>query len=257
MARLARKRSESGVYHIMLRGINHQDIFYDDEDNIRFLDTLQKVRELSEGVVYAYCLMGNHVHLLFREGNEEISTVMKRLGTGYARWYNWKYERSGHLFQDRYKSEPVENDSYLLTVMRYIHNNPVKANLVTKPEGWKWSSYKAYFNDDFYPKGMVETSFILEMFFHKKVEAIELFRKFMEEENSDVCLENEKPNRKSDLEVMGEIKKLTDNQGVHALMNLPKNERDAVLRALKRDEGTTCRQIARVLGISVSLVIKA
>lgn len=155
----------------MLRGINHQDIFYDGEDHIRFLDTLQRVKELSETVIYGYCLMGNHVHLLLREGNEGISAVMKRLGTGYARWYNWKYERSGHLFQDRYKSEPVETDSYLITVLRYIHNNPVKANLVTRPEDWKWSSCKTYYKEDGYPEGVVETSFILKMFCDNKPEA--------------------------------------------------------------------------------------
>ena len=257
MPRLPRKKSESGIYHIMLRGIDYQTIFYEDTDNIRFIHTLQRAKQLSETVIYGYCLMGNHVHLLVKEGKEEISAFMKRIGTGYARWYNWKYERSGHLFQNRYGSEPVENDRYLLTVIRYIHNNPVKANLVNKPEQWNWSSCKAYYNENRPPDELIETSFILSMFSNKKNTAIDLFRKFMEEENSDQCLDYEKPKKKSDLEVMEEVMKLTDNQGIQALKGLPKKERDTLLRALKQQEGITCRQIARVLGLSTSLVLKA
>lgn len=257
MAREARKKSETGIYHVMLRGINHQDIFNDNEDKKRFLDILLKVVQLSGAVIYGFCLMGNHIHLLFKEGNEAISTLMKRLGTGYAGWYNWKYERSGHLFQDRYKSEPVENESYLLTVIRYIHNNPVKAGFVTKPEEWKWSSCNEYYNYAVYPKGIADTSFILKMFSDNKQEAAESFRKFMETECNDKCLEINIKKRKSDFEVMEEIKRLIDSQRVHGLMSLPKKERDALLRLLKQEEGITCRQIARVLGISVSLVLKA
>jgi len=87
--------------------------------------------------------MANHVHLLVKESNTDISILMKRFGVSYGYWYNWKYERRGHLFQDRFKSECIEDDAYLLTVIRYIHNNPVKAAIVHKPEQYRWSK-KAY-----------------------------------------------------------------------------------------------------------------
>ena len=74
--------------------------------------------------------MGNHIHLLIQEGREPIEQVMKRIAARFVYWYNIKYRRAGHLFQDRYKSEPVENDAYFLTVIRYIHQNPIKAKLV-------------------------------------------------------------------------------------------------------------------------------
>ena len=73
--------------------------------------------------------MSNHIHLLLKEGQEPLSTTMKKIGTSYVSYYNWQYNRRGHLFQDRYKSEPVEDDAYFLTVLRYIHQNPLKAGL--------------------------------------------------------------------------------------------------------------------------------
>lgn len=124
MPRAARKKSNSGIYHIMLRGINRQLIFEDEEDKNRFIETLLKYKEQCGYLIYAYCLMGNHIHILLKEGKEELTLVLKRIAGSYVYWYNWKYHRSGHLFQDRFKSEPVEDDAYFLTVIRYIHQNP-------------------------------------------------------------------------------------------------------------------------------------
>ena len=73
--------------------------------------------------------MSNHIHLLLKEGEEDLGTLFKRIGASYVYWYNWKYNRTGHLFQDHFKSEPVEDDTYLLTVLRYIHQNPLKAGI--------------------------------------------------------------------------------------------------------------------------------
>ncbi len=139
MVRRARERCESGVYHIVLKGINRQDIFFDEEDFQRFLNTLEKKKLENRFVVYGYCLMNNHVHILIREKNDKISRIMSRVGTSYAWWYNRKYGRSGHVFQGRYGSECVEDNTYLLTVVRYIHNNPVKAGMVKVPGDYQWS----------------------------------------------------------------------------------------------------------------------
>ena len=159
MPRTAREKSESGIYHIMLRGINQQNIFEDEEDNKKFIDILERYKTEIDYKIYAYCLMGNHVHLLVKEGKEELSNTMKRIGTAYVYWYNWQYGRKGHLFQDRYKSEAVENDRYFLTVLRYIHQNPIKAGLVKDIETYEWSSYKEYIGE----KGIVDTDFVLSM----------------------------------------------------------------------------------------------
>ncbi|WP_332310325.1 MULTISPECIES: transposase [Metabacillus] len=127
--RVARTKSSSGIYHIMLRGINRQTIFEDDEDKIKFLVTLKKYKEISKFQLYSYCLMDNHIHLLLKESGETISESIKRISSSYVYWYNNKYERCGLLFQERFKSENVENILYFLTVLRYIHQNPLKAGL--------------------------------------------------------------------------------------------------------------------------------
>ncbi|GAE47324.1 transposase [Mesobacillus boroniphilus] len=127
MARKARVKSSSGIYHVMFRGVNRQDIFHDDDDRRRFLEILKKYKKKMGLQVYAWCLMSNHIHVLLKEGEESISATMKRVGVSYAVYYNWKYRTSGHVFQNRFNSEIVENDAYFLTVVRYIHQNPVKA----------------------------------------------------------------------------------------------------------------------------------
>ncbi len=144
MPRKPRMKAESGIYHVMLRGINHQQVFLDEEDNHRFIMTLKKYKPVCGYWIFAYCLMGNHVHLLIKEGKENLETVFKRIGASYVYWYNVKYQRTGHLFQDRFKSEMVEDDSYLYTVINYIHHNPIKAGICRNPEDYPFSSYKEY-----------------------------------------------------------------------------------------------------------------
>ena len=136
MARQLRKKSETGVYHVMLRGINRQDIFEDEGDYQQMVSILRglidrcdehKVQLPSLCTFYAYCLMSNHVHLLIQEREENISDVVKIIGVTYAHYFNKKYERNGHLFQDRFRSEPVNTIEYFVTLLRYIHQNPLKA----------------------------------------------------------------------------------------------------------------------------------
>lgn len=140
MARQARQLSESAIYHVMLRGVNREPIFREDADYRRFLAMLAEVKAVSGCLVFAYCLMPNHVHLLLRTTTEPIGLVLKRLGVRYAGWFNRKYARVGHLFQDRFKSLPVEDDGYLSAVTRYIWQNPVEAHLVERAEDYPWSS---------------------------------------------------------------------------------------------------------------------
>jgi putative transposase len=165
--RQARERCESGLYHIVLRGINRQDVFYDNGDFQHFLETLGQTKSGQEFEVYGYCLMSNHIHLLIREKKDNISRIMSRIGTSYAWWYNRKYGRIGHVFQGRYGSECVKDDKYLLTVIRYIHNNPVKAGIVREPENYRWSSIHAYYGEREHPHRLTEPNFVLELIHHE------------------------------------------------------------------------------------------
>ena len=138
---------------MMLRGINRQSIFEDDEDYIRFISLLRSLvqrfddngRPLpTQCTIYAYCLMNNHIHLLVKEQTDSISTTIKRVAVSYAYYFNRKYSRNGHLFQDRFKSEPVNDMTYFVTLMKYIHQNPVKAELVDNIDNYRWSSWYEY-----------------------------------------------------------------------------------------------------------------
>jgi REP element-mobilizing transposase RayT len=128
----------------MLRGVNRDPIFLEDEDRERFLGALQAAREASGCRVLAYCLMDNHVHLVLRTTTEPLGATVKRVGVRYAGWFNRKYGRAGHLFQDRFKSVPVEDDAHLITLLRYVWNNPVEAGMVRHPDHYLWSSRRIF-----------------------------------------------------------------------------------------------------------------
>ena len=130
MPRQARLDIPGALHHIMVRGINKANIFDDDEDKARFLERLgQNVIE-GKCSVYAWVLMDNHVHILFKSGKHGISAVMRKILTWYAQYYNRRHKRSGHLFENRYKSILCDEDNYLLALVRYIHLNPLRANIV-------------------------------------------------------------------------------------------------------------------------------
>ena len=247
MPREARRKSESGIYHIMLRGINQQQIFEDREDFEKFLQILKDCKAVSEYKLFAYCLMGNHIHLLVQEGKELIEQVMKRLATRFVYWYNIKYQRVGHLFQDRFKSEPVEDDSYFLTVIRYIHQNPVKAGLCKNLSDYKFSSYNSFFdNSDLVDKGFVFN-----------IIPIKLFAEFNVEITNDKCLEiEEKPIvRVTDEQAQRIIYRYSKCKSVADFQNLNIKQRDMCLIKF-RENGLSIRQISRLTGVSFGIVRK-
>ncbi|HQA49547.1 MAG TPA: transposase [Syntrophomonadaceae bacterium] len=257
MPRNARKKSETGIYHVVVRGINRQMIFHDEEDYQRYLETLARIKKVSDCEIYGYCLMGNHVHLLIKENEEPIGVVMKRLGTSYAYWYNSKYEHIGHVFQDRYKSECVEEDAYLMVVIRYIHNNPVKAGIEKKPEDYRWSSCQVYYGGKEYPQHLTKVDLVLGMFSDDAETSKKLFREFMEQDNSDNCLEDEKRKRASDKEVREAIQILLQGESIDKLKEMEKEKRDSILSKMKEIEGSSIRQIARITGIGYNIIIRA
>ena len=228
----------------MLRGINQQQIFEDDEDNEKYLEVLGECKKVSGYKLYAYSLMGNHIHLLIKAEDEGIEQIFKRIGARYVYWYNWKYRRSGHLFQDRFKSEPVGDDQYFLTVLRYIHQNPIKANLCSSIEEYKWSSYNEYLGEC----KNVDTEFVLEMI------SLDEFIRFNNAYNSDNCLENNARRfGYSDSEAKEIMRKLCDCDTVVAFQSLSLHDRNNCIKKLK-EEGISIRQISRLTGVSKGIV---
>ena len=247
MPRQARKKSSTGIYHIMLRGIHKQQIFEDEEDCEKFLWTLKDTKEKSGYTLFAYCLMGNHIHLLIKEEKEPLEQIFKRIGGKFVYWYNIKYQRVGHLFQDRFKSEPVEDDAYLFTVIRYIHQNPIKAELCKNIQDYKFSSYREYTDKNW----IVDTDFILDIM------PLDEFAAFNYEENTDRCLELEEKEviRLTDEQAKAIIELYSGCRNVTEFQALSKVEQEKCIEDL-RDKGLSIRQMVRLTGTSKGLVEK-
>lgn len=250
MPRVARQKSETGVYHVFLRGINRQSIFEETEDYTRFIDILAKSKDLSNFSLLSYCLMGNHVHLLIKVGSEDIGQSVKRIAGRYAAWFNWKYDRTGHLFQARFGSEPVETDMYLLAASRYIHLNPVKAKMCERAEDYEWSSYLDYVSDK---TGLADIDLIKGLAQTFSNDWRSWFIDFTNTNNSDSFMDTEDLPILTDAVLRERVKKLpgvmlSDPCGMPSTQ-----ERDKAISILKK-EGFGLRQIARVTGIPYGIV---
>ncbi|WP_017756550.1 transposase [Calidifontibacillus oryziterrae] len=257
MPRKPREKSSSGIYHIILRGINKQLIFEDDVDRTRFLDTLKKYKEISKFQLFSYCLMDNHVHLLLKEKDETISESIKRISSSYVHWYNTKYKRCGHLFQDRFRSECVENRRYFLTVLRYIHQNPLKAGLAENVFENKWTSIHEYIGVPNLEESLVDIEIVLKLFSPDKDKAINLFIEFMQEQNDDDhCLDDKSLVRWTDQEVADLLHEM-GIANISMLQQMDIQARNTVISSLKAMDGISTRQLSRVTGISKSVIDRA
>ena len=248
MPRKARRVAQSGIYHVMMRGINHQQIFEEDEDYRVFLRILRKCKNISGFKILAYCLMGNHIHLLIKEDEEKLELIFKRIGVRFVKWYNQKYQRCGHLFQDRFKSEVVDDERYLITVAGYIHQNPVKAGICKNADEYSYSSYKEYLK---YPS-LVDMDFVESLVTR---EAIVSYSKARIEEK---CLEIEEKTARGmgDQKAEEVIKDITGFDMLADIKEIDKGERDKLLKLFSK-RGITMRQICRLTGMTYFAVRKA
>lgn len=248
MPRQARRKSESGIYHIMLRGINQQQIFEDNEDFNKFIQILKDCKAISEFKLFAYCLMGNHIHLLIKPEKEPLEQIFKRIGGRFVYWYNIKYQRVGHLFQDRFKSEPIEDDSYFLTVVRYIHQNSVKAGLCKSIEDYQYSSYNEYIKKE----SWIDTDFLFEMISKKE------FVRYNNATNTDKCLDIDETVRirLTDEQAQRVIEKYSHCYNVSDFQKLDTKSRDEFI-ILFKEKGLSIRQISRLTGTSIAIVRKS
>lgn len=144
MGRAWRIEYEGALYHLMSRGNDGQDIYLNDDDRKLFLETISEMSERFEVDIFAYVLMSNHYHLLVRTHRANLKKAMQWFGTTYTRRFNNRNFKKGHLFQGRYKSILVQNDSYLMQLSCYIHRNPLRAGIVRRLIDYKWSSYPIY-----------------------------------------------------------------------------------------------------------------
>ena len=261
MPRQPRVSSGTEIYHVMMRGINHQNIFENTEDYYQFINILDRMRTQydDEGnpcgtncTYYAYCLMSNHFHLLIRERDEKVGDTIKRIAGAYVYYYNHKYLRDGHLFKERFKSEPVNDMAYFTTLLRYIHQNPVKAGIVTEVKDYEYSSWGEY-------TGQVEPTFQIcdTQTVLKRIPFNDLVEWVNEPLPCDACyLDGDEElsfNRYSDEDAWKVIKELTGTSNASEFQKLDRERQREALRKL-RDLGASVRQLQRLTGLGRGLI---
>ena len=246
--RSARIQGKSDIYHVVSRGVGQQIIFETDADRRRYLESLERLVGESSCTLLAWCLMDNHVHLLVCCPLDSLSAMMRRLNSGYALYFNLVHGRSGHLFQGRFLSEPVDSDEYLFTVIRYIHQNPIKAG-ITEGCSYAWSSYDAYAEGE----ALAGTELVLGAFGGR--EGFVAAHEVIDEEAR--CLDVRRPRLRVDDDSAKSIAiGLFGDSGLGQIKALPRERRDEALRQLKEQRLTT-RQIQRLTGVSLGVISKA
>jgi len=266
MARKQREKSATGIYHVMLRGINKQDVFLDDNDFESMLNALKeaKIKRGPDGKIisedcctyYAFCILHNHLHLLIHEGTMSISELMKKIQDRFVIIYNRKYDRVGHLFQDRFASEPVNDTVYFHRLIRYIHRNPVKAMEAKRPEDYKYSSWREYLN---FKTRLIKGSdpLITHLFVNlcdvEKVVSMFGFEELVEwvnEEVDDACMDMD-----TFVQPMPEVEvweRLQEISGVESVEHFKQLSSDLQVSYIIKllDEGASLRQASRMSSLS-------
>ena len=247
MPRIARKISNTKVYHIILRGNDKQDIFFNEQDYIKFIKELIKVKEKYQCEYYAYCLMSNHVHMVIYDKQNMISKIIQSITIAYSSYFSKKYEKVGHLFQNRFLSKNIESREYLLEVVRYIHQNPLKAK-ITNTDKYRWSSYQEYIRKEI----IINPKQVLSIFGNTKQDSIEnfiYFHKYINEGINDE-IEYEIIDKLADNEVKEKIEKLLQINDAREIRTYNTKIRNEKLKQLQEIKGTTKVQLSRVLGIN-------
>ena len=247
MSRQHRTHSVDDIYHVGSRGVGKQLIYEDDEDRRAFLGILKYSLEKCGGDIIAWCLMSNHYHLIVHLEMDRLSMVMRNLNSIYATTYNNRHERKGHLFENRFWSEPISKDGQLLSAVRYVHCNPQKAGISTV-DAYPWSSYHEYFTGG----GITNTNLVLDM-----LGGVSSFASFHEEQDDAAFCEGYHSSiRISDEEAFKLSCAILGITDTSELLTLPTQERNAKLRELK-GAGIPCNQLQRLTGIGRNIIAKA
>ena len=253
MSRQRRKFSQTGLYHIIFRGISRQNIFEEDSDYLKLKGIIKKVKTEMKAELYAYCFMTNHVHLFIKENETgDISKIMTKILSHYATWFNIKYLRSGTLFCNRYKSEPVEDERYFFGLIRYIHQNPLEAHMVPSPKEYPYSSYQEYADNE---KDITDIDFMLDMINENRDIAVEQFKKFSETKETE-NFEISESQRKSHEAIRRRIMTEIEGREPSTIKGLDKEKRNVLIRKFVFEKGISKSALERATGISRGTIIR-
>ena len=237
--------SNSKVYHIILKGIDSQTIFYDDQDRNFFLKQISITKNEFNYIVYAYCLMVNHVHLVIKCEDIFLSKAMQSLLVRYVSYFNRKYKRTGPLMQNRFKSKNIEYEKYFIDLCRYVHRNPEKAG-ISLTQDYEWSSYKEYIGRE-----KIFNKDILLYFFDNNInEFVKNTLKINDIEDMKEYVEYEMIDKLVDEKLIQYIIKKFNIDSVSDIpsffKNKEKDELEKILKEISNIEGTNVTQVARI-----------
>ena len=263
MPRAPRHTTSTGIYHVMMRGINHQVIFEDTEDYQYFMECMERfgISYDDEGLpagqnctYYAYCLMSNHFHLLLREREEKVGQTLKRIADAYVYYYNRKYMRSGHLFKERFRSEPVDTIHQFTALLSYIHRDPVKVGLAKRAGDYPYSSWGEYSGAVFPQARLCHVEAVL-----KQVPFERLNKLVCQSQPADIKImdiEDEKTlHRLSDAQVKELIAQHSGTANTSSFQHLDRLRQTEIIRLL-RSQGASIRQLERLTGLSRGLIFR-
>lgn len=242
MSRHPRQLSKSGIYHVIIRGNNKQNIFLDDNDRKLFIKKMYYYAKQEEIKILAYCLLNNHVHILVGNATTTLSKFMLRLNTSYSRLFNIKYDRTGHLFQGRFLSTPIETNEKFKITIRYILKNSDKKN-TGKYIDYKWSNYKNLTESSY-----SQNKFIFDIFHSKKE-----FINYISEKIIDINFDYDTNIRFSDKQALKLIKKLLKIDDPTKLLQYDKNTLVHKIKILKKHK-LSQNQISRITGVSRKII---
>ena len=241
MPRKARTYSKSNIYHIIQKGIDDQDIFYEDADKKYYLDILLEKKKEFKYKILAYCLMSNHIHLVLQIKNDNLSETMKSIGIKYAFFFNKKYSRSGSLFKDRFKSKCVEDKIYFLDVCRYVEQNPKKAG-ICDTENYKWNSYHEYVENN-----TIIDKDILMHYYDYDIEKYKFYTLKGKDRNFTDFIEYEIREKMTDDELYKIIMEKFNLDNINDFKNLSSEELKKGIKFLTNLKYTNYNQITRTI----------
>ena len=254
LAKKQREFSSTDMYHIILRGNDKNDIFYDNQDRKMFFKVMKITKEKFKYNIYSYCLMNNHIHMVIKIKDEFLSKALQSLEIRYSAYFNKKTNRTGHLFQNRFFSKKIEDLNYFLTVCKYIHRNPEKAN-IEKTQDYQWSSFNEYIGKEKY----IDKNILMYYFDNN----IENFKKYTLQNDDKEQLYNlsefEMKNKLSEDELIEIIKKKFDLKNASDVSIISEEERERILfslKELKELKSTSIAQISRVTKVTEYFIKK-
>lgn len=254
MPRTKRNFGTKEINHCIIRGINKRDLFFDNQDRYKFLKCVKEFKFKYKIKIGTFCLMPNHIHLLMQGEDEDISGFFRSMQISYATYFNKKYDRVGHLFQNRFKNKIVQDLEYLKNVVKYIHYNPEKAN-IARATDYQWSSYKEFFKNDTW----IDKKMVLEYYDSDEEKALKIFEEQHKSELSNYYTnypEYEIIEKLTD----EEVKNIIDEKKTEFLKlnstKLKEEIEDEVIKDILHLNGVSINQVSRVTGISRKLLKK-